>query len=266
MLNGAIRIHNEGPPTRIHHAVGATTATIPTTRPRADRIGVRSAKSMVFASQIGVRVPLATLHSAASTGPVPVSTLDARAFGSIPLGIGDRSVGSTLWPSILRITSFWEATLIAVLSLLISVLVGIRLVEVLSDRDVDVPPSRLVAGTAREPETRSGSPSGEDERHDSPTADHRPYEHYLSPETPPELLSDEGKVVRLLVANRGRIRQHRIADETGWSKSKVSRICSQMHADDLIEKRSVGRENLITLSDRTRDEETGPDEVENPLP
>ncbi|WP_338044145.1 helix-turn-helix transcriptional regulator [Natronorubrum halophilum] len=79
-------------------------------------------------------------------------------------------------------------------------------------------------------------------------------------------MSDEGEVVRLLVANHGRIRQHQIAEETGWSKSKVSRICSQMHSDGTIEKTSVGRENVITLSDRETTDETQLDDAERPLP
>ncbi len=146
----------------------------------------------------------------------------------------------------LRGASIWEAAMIAVLFLLICGLVGIRLRELLSNREVELATHPLLSQSADE--------SGEIT--DTPTDDHRPYEQYLSPETPTELLSDKGEVVRLLVANHGRIRQHQIADETGWSKSKVSRICSQMHTDGTIEKTSVGRENLITLSDREPETET----------
>ncbi|MFD1563876.1 helix-turn-helix transcriptional regulator [Haloarchaeobius amylolyticus] len=146
--------------------------------------------------------------------------------------------------------------LVAVLFVLISVLIGIRTAAVLSERDLEISSLPLVANAAGDTAESAHA------RTDSPRA----YETYLSPETPPRLLSDEGKVVRLLVANHGRIRQHRIADETGWSKSKVSRICSQMHADGTIEKRSVGRENVIVFADRPNDDETQSDDVENPLP
>nr|WP_319004355.1 MarR family transcriptional regulator [Natrinema amylolyticum] len=157
---------------------------------------------------------------------------------------------------LLRVTSFWESALIAVLFLLISGLIGLRMADVLSDRDIDVSSFPLVTDTA-------GDGDGSDHAR---TSDRGAYESYLSPETPPRLLSDEGKVVRLLVANHGQIRQHRLTEETGWSKSKVSRICSQMHDDGTIEKRSVGRENVITLADRTSSRETESDEVDTPLP
>jgi len=146
--------------------------------------------------------------------------------------------------------------LVAVLFVLISVLIGIRTADVLSERELEISSLPLVANPAGDTAESAHAHT------DSPRA----YETYLSPETPPRLLSDEGKVVRLLVANNGRIRQHRIADETGWSKSKVSRICSQMHADGTIEKRSVGRENVIVFADRPADDEMQSDDVENPLP
>lgn len=214
---------------------------------------------MVAISQIEAGTRFASIQSTVSIATVPASYRNdgyVIASRAVVSGVGDRAGGSLSVLQSLRVTSFWEATLIAVLFLLISALVGFRTAQTLSKRDVEIESLPLITDGAVDTDGPDRAPSD----------DHWASERYLSPETPPELLSDEGKVVRLLVANRGRIRQHRIADETGWSKSKVSRICSQMHADDLIEKRSVGRENLITLSDRTRDEETGPDEVENPLP
>ncbi|NGM70438.1 MarR family transcriptional regulator [Natronolimnobius sp. AArcel1] len=162
--------------------------------------------------------------------------------------------------------------MLAVLFLFIGGLVVLRLLESASDRAYVGSDSSIRSDT----DTDTDAPAGDSENHDAPqthsadTTDHQGYEHTLSPETPPKFLSDEGKVVRLLVANHGRIRQHEITDETGWSKSKVSRICSQMHADDTIEKRSIGRENIIVLSESTPpmdDEELSDqsDESENPL-
>ncbi|WP_226481500.1 DUF7343 domain-containing protein [Natrinema amylolyticum] len=215
---------------------------------------------MVSTPQIGVRARFESIRSTVSIDTVPASIqrYDVHAIASGPAvpQIGDRSGGSLSGVQLLRVTSFWESALIAVLFLLISGLIGLRMADVLSDRDIDVSSFPLVTDTA-------GDGDGSDHAR---TSDRGAYESYLSPETPPRLLSDEGKVVRLLVANHGQIRQHRLTEETGWSKSKVSRICSQMHDDGTIEKRSVGRENVITLADRTSSRETESDEVDTPLP
>lgn len=64
-----------------------------------------------------------------------------------------------------------------------------------------------------------------------------------------ELLSDEERVVRLLEANDGRMKQANIVTETDWSNAKVSQLLSAMAERDEIEKLRIGRENLITLSE-----------------
>ncbi|MFC4544552.1 helix-turn-helix transcriptional regulator [Halosolutus amylolyticus] len=215
---------------------------------------------MVSTTQTGVGISIASIHSRDPIGMVSApsyhSEVDAIAIPAIGSRIGIHSGGPLSWMQPLRAASIWEVTMVAVLFLLVSGLVGIRLADMLSERDVGVASIPLPTQATTE----------SDESTDSRTDDHLGYERYLSPETPPELLSDEGKVVRLLVANQGRIRQHQIADETGWSKSKVSRICSQMDADGTIEKSSVGRENVITLAESDPDDETRSEEVENPLP
>ncbi|WP_227134431.1 helix-turn-helix transcriptional regulator [Halorubellus salinus] len=65
--------------------------------------------------------------------------------------------------------------------------------------------------------------------------------------TDEELLTDEDRVVSLLEDHGGRMRQVNIVDETGWSKSKVSMLLSDMEDDDQISKLRVGRENIISL-------------------
>ncbi|MDL5363561.1 hypothetical protein [Halalkalicoccus sp. NIPERK01] len=65
-----------------------------------------------------------------------------------------------------------------------------------------------------------------------------------------ELLSDEERVIRLLEANDGRMKQATIVVETDWSNAKVSQLLSSMEDDGEIEKLRIGRENLITLADR----------------
>ncbi|WP_335999241.1 helix-turn-helix transcriptional regulator [Halorientalis halophila] len=62
-----------------------------------------------------------------------------------------------------------------------------------------------------------------------------------------ELLSDEDRVISLLEENGGRMKQATIVDETGWSKSKVSMLLSDMAEAEDISKLRVGRENIISL-------------------
>ncbi|SDR06948.1 helix-turn-helix transcriptional regulator [Natronobacterium texcoconense] len=62
-----------------------------------------------------------------------------------------------------------------------------------------------------------------------------------------ELLTDEDRVVKLIRENGGRMKQVNIVEETGWSKSKVSMLLSDMEDDGTISKLRVGRENIISL-------------------
>ncbi|MFW5924243.1 MAG: helix-turn-helix transcriptional regulator [archaeon] len=55
------------------------------------------------------------------------------------------------------------------------------------------------------------------------------------------------RVLSLLEREGGQVRQSRIVDETGWSKTKVSRHLSSMADDGAIVKIQIGRENLICL-------------------
>ncbi|PSP54324.1 hypothetical protein BRC82_10430 [Halobacteriales archaeon QS_1_67_19] len=62
-----------------------------------------------------------------------------------------------------------------------------------------------------------------------------------------ELLTDEARVKKLLDENGGRMKQVNIVEETGWSKSKVSMLLSEMEDEGEISKLRVGRENIISL-------------------
>ncbi|MXV62489.1 hypothetical protein GS429_10520 [Natronorubrum sp. JWXQ-INN-674] len=62
-----------------------------------------------------------------------------------------------------------------------------------------------------------------------------------------ELLTDEDRVVKLIRENGGRMKQVNIVQETGWSKSKVSMLLSDMEEAGTISKLRVGRENIISL-------------------
>ncbi|ODR81780.1 hypothetical protein BG842_01460 [Haladaptatus sp. W1] len=62
-----------------------------------------------------------------------------------------------------------------------------------------------------------------------------------------DILTDEGLVLKLLNENRGRMKQVDIVDETGWSKSKVSRLLSRMEERGDINRLRVGRGNIVYL-------------------
>lgn len=72
----------------------------------------------------------------------------------------------------------------------------------------------------------------------------------------PELLTDEDRVRRVLREYGGRMKQSAIVDELGWSKSKTSRVLSEMADEAIINKLRIGRENIIEFeadSNRRKD-------------
>ena len=77
-----------------------------------------------------------------------------------------------------------------------------------------------------------------------------------------ELLTDEARVKKLLDENGGRMKQVNIVDETGWSKSKVSMLLSEMEEEGDISKLRVGRENIISLEGHEPDAAGSPLEGE----
>lgn len=83
---------------------------------------------------------------------------------------------------------------------------------------------------------------------DASTAESSPEERATSPAvSDEELQSDDDRVRSLLEANGGRMRQVAIVKETGWSKSKVSMLLSEMAEEGAISKLRVGRENIVSL-------------------
>ena len=75
-----------------------------------------------------------------------------------------------------------------------------------------------------------------------------------------ELLTDEARVKKLLDENGGRMKQVNIVDQTGWSKSKVSMLLSDMEEDGEISKLRVGRENIVSLAGHEPDAAGSPHE------
>ncbi|MEF8812710.1 MAG: helix-turn-helix domain-containing protein [Halovenus sp.] len=64
-----------------------------------------------------------------------------------------------------------------------------------------------------------------------------------------ELVTDEDRVRRLLAERGGRMKQSEIVDALGWSKSKTSRVLSEMADNGDVSKLRIGRENIIDLQD-----------------
>ncbi len=64
---------------------------------------------------------------------------------------------------------------------------------------------------------------------------------------PPELLTDEDRVRRLLTDRGGRMKQADVAETLDWSASKTSRVLSEMADEGAVEKLRIGRENVIDL-------------------
>jgi hypothetical protein len=76
--------------------------------------------------------------------------------------------------------------------------------------------------------------------------------------TDEELLSDKDRVTALLEANGGRMQQGTIVEETGWSKSKVSTLLSEMAEEGRVSKLRVGRENIVSLAGHEPDAAQSP--------
>lgn len=72
------------------------------------------------------------------------------------------------------------------------------------------------------------------------------FDHAERQQSSEPVLTDEDRVLQLLRENDGWVYQGLIVEETSWSKSKVSRLLSQMADEGTIEKVSVGRQNVVT--------------------
>lgn len=62
-----------------------------------------------------------------------------------------------------------------------------------------------------------------------------------------ELATHEEHVLRLLIANGGRMKQTALISETSWSQAKVSRLLKRMEEHGDISRINVGRTNLVVL-------------------
>ena len=62
----------------------------------------------------------------------------------------------------------------------------------------------------------------------------------------PALLSNEERVMQLLEANGGRMKQQRVVEELEWTDAKTSKVVSGMRESGTIESFRIGRENVLT--------------------
>lgn len=63
----------------------------------------------------------------------------------------------------------------------------------------------------------------------------------------PELLSNEEKVLRLIEANGGRMKQKRVAEELDWTAAKTSQVTKRLREDGDLKGFRLGRENVLAL-------------------
>lgn len=67
-----------------------------------------------------------------------------------------------------------------------------------------------------------------------------------------ELQTEEEQVVSLLEEHDGRMKQKSLADTFDWSDAKVSRVTSSLAENDVLEKLTIGRENVLQLNESGR--------------
>lgn len=64
---------------------------------------------------------------------------------------------------------------------------------------------------------------------------------------PPELLSNEERVLQLLEDRGGRMKQQAVADALDWTDAKTSQVVGELRDEEEIEVFRLGRENVLTL-------------------
>lgn len=81
---------------------------------------------------------------------------------------------------------------------------------------------------------------------------------------PPELLSNEERVLQLLEQEGGRMKQKQVAEQLDWTAAKTSQVVGDLRDENEVEAFRLGRENVLTLPDvdleDTTPSEEGPDE------
>lgn len=84
------------------------------------------------------------------------------------------------------------------------------------------------------------------------------------PDPPPELLSNEERVLRTVREHGGRMKQQDLVDALGWSDSKTSKVVNGLREAGDLEGFRLGRENVIGLPGQHDPLEDGDSEGGNP--
>jgi hypothetical protein len=98
---------------------------------------------------------------------------------------------------------------------------------------------------------RTTSDSGETDSEETATAES------TEPAPPPELLSNEERVLRLVRERGGRIKQQEVAETLDWTDAKTSQVVRKMRDEGDLEAFRLGRENVLRLpedADESTDE------------
>ncbi|WP_058825866.1 hypothetical protein [Haloferax sp. Q22] len=80
------------------------------------------------------------------------------------------------------------------------------------------------------------------------------------PSPPPELLSNEERVLRLIESRGGRIKQQEVAGALDWTDAKTSKVVRGMRDEGTIEGFRLGRENVLRLPEDDEDGDDGDSE------
>jgi hypothetical protein len=72
---------------------------------------------------------------------------------------------------------------------------------------------------------------------------------------PQPVLTDADRVAEVLADHDGQLRQSDTVEAFDWSKSKTSRVLSEMADEGRVEKLRIGRENVIRLDSADAGEE-----------
>lgn len=77
------------------------------------------------------------------------------------------------------------------------------------------------------------------------------------PSAPPdELLSNEERVLQLLEAHGGRMKQQQVVEELGWTDAKTSQVVGDLRESGEVEGFRLGRENVLRLPEPDEDDES----------
>lgn len=106
---------------------------------------------------------------------------------------------------------------------------------------------RSRVGTTRD--EASDTPAEEGDADEAPTSVDAEGETGADEGPPPELLSNEERVLQFLDQRGGRVKQQEVVSALDWTEAKTSQVVTDMRDSGDIEVFRIGRENVIKLPD-----------------